>query len=172
MQEYISEIQVDDINLENFVKNYYVFLDTCSLMQKSSSKLRRNLEFYLKKYNKKLIISFRCLEELEKHSHWPPKNGKKIEKFAVEQAFESLEWINKILNDGYLDVGGKQKDNFADNVLISTFNKYTELKPLALISQDNALCQEILAIDNDQLLDNKPLIVGKIDNDGFIILVT
>lgn len=54
-------------NLESFVRDNKIFIDTCSLLHSEVDKFWVNIIPMLKKYNSKIIIAIRVYEEVEKH---------------------------------------------------------------------------------------------------------
>ena len=53
--------------LENYIKTKYIFIDTCSLLEPSSYIFWSYAMEFLEKYNKKITIPYKCIEEIERH---------------------------------------------------------------------------------------------------------
>ena len=53
--------------LEEYVKEWKIFIDTCSILHIDINKFWMNIYPLLEKYNKKIIVPLRVIEELEKH---------------------------------------------------------------------------------------------------------
>ena len=54
--------------MESFVKDgYKIFIDTCSLLDDHVDEFWRNIIPLLHQYSSKIIIPWRCGQELEKH---------------------------------------------------------------------------------------------------------
>ena len=48
--------------LENYVKDWKIFIDTCSILHISANKFWSNIIPYLYQYKNKIIIPYRCIE--------------------------------------------------------------------------------------------------------------
>ena len=54
--------------LENYVKDWKIFIDTCSILHSAAEKFWVHVIPYLDEYKNKIIVPFRSVEELEKHA--------------------------------------------------------------------------------------------------------
>ena len=53
--------------LEEYVKEWKIFIDTCSILHPAINKFWKNIIPLLEFYKNKIIIPFRVIEELKKH---------------------------------------------------------------------------------------------------------
>lgn len=135
--------------LEQYIKEgYRIFIDTCSLLCEMAPSFWQNIIPYLEKYNSKVIIPNKCIEELYKHQD--NTNNPELAK----QANKSLGLIKKMLESGYVDIRGEQSDSFADNVFLAVFTKFRMNYKLLLITQDKKLAEDIIALNKSGAVYN------------------
>lgn len=149
-------------NLEYYAKNYKVFIDTCSLLHDKCEVLFRNLCPLLLKYNNKLIIAKRVIDELNKHKN----NTQKSE--LSNKANKALNYLGYIQQMGIIEIRGESTDNFADNVFNVVFTKFRINNKLMLITQDSGLAQDILNLNNSKSTKANNVYVKKINKYGFL----
>ena len=148
--------------LENYVREYKIFIDTCSILHDASINFWNNVIPYLHIWNKKIIIPVKCYEEIEKHS----KNTKDSE--LASKAKTGLEVISRLNKSGCIELRGEKNDNFADNVFQVVFTKFRMNYKLLLITQDRNLAKDILALNQNKSVKGNDIVVQKIDNFGFL----
>ena len=146
--------------LEKYVRDYLVFIDTCSLLEPSAQYFWVDIIPFLSQYSKKVIIPFRCYEELDKHQ----KNTSNSD--LSKKAKQVLLNINLLKKNGYVQIVGDTTDNFADNVFLSVFSQKRIKYKLLLITQDNALAQDILSLNNSKSVIGFPIDVKRINRSG------
>ena len=149
-------------NLESYVKDYKIFMDTCSLLHFAVEKYWTNIIPLLHKYNSKVIIPLRTLDEIEKHS----KNLE--DKKLAEIATNCKKILHQLMSAEYIEVRGESTDNFADNVFQVVFTKFRLNYNLLLITQDNDLAKDILALNDNRSVKANPVIVKRINQYGFL----
>lgn len=148
--------------LEQYVKNCKIFIDTCSLLNSAADKFWLNVIPLLQIYNMKIIVLLRSLDELEKHS----KNKNKPE--LMKDANNCIKVMNQLMSAGYIEVRGESTDNFADNVFQVVFTKFRMTHNLLLITQDNDLAKDILALNDNRSVKANPVQVKRINKYGFL----
>lgn len=150
-------------NLENYIKNYKIFIDTCSLLEDSADQFWGNVKILLKKHNNKIIVATRVIEELQKHS----MNRKDVS--LANKANRALSRMSQYINDGLVDIRGEASDSYlADNVFLVLFTKFRMQYNLLLITQDNNLAKDILALNNSKSVRAKTVDVKRIE-DGKLV---
>lgn len=148
--------------LDNYTKDWKIFIDTCSILYHASNKFWYNILPYLYQYKNKIIIPLRCIEELQKHT-------KNIANPTLAKISENnLKTINQLLENNFIDIRGEANDNFADNVFQVVFTKFRMTHKLLLITQDNNLAKDILALNNNKSVKGTAVNVKRINNDGFL----
>ena len=130
--------------LEEYVKEWKIFIDTCSILHIDINKFWMNIYPLLEKYNKKIIVPLRVIEELEKHKE--NISNANLSKRAKE-ALISLEYLRK---KDLLEIRGETNDNFSDNVFQVVFTKFRMNYKLLLITQDNDLSKDIDSLNNNK----------------------
>lgn len=148
--------------MENYVKEYKIFIDTCSLLHFSVNKFWMNIIPLLNKYRSKIIILLRSIDELEKHS----KNKDKIE--LAKEANDCKKTLNRLMSAGYIEVRGEENDNFADNVFQVVFTKFRMTHKLLLITQDNNLAKDILNLNQSKSVKANYVHVKRINQHGYL----
>lgn len=149
-------------NMEEYCKDWKIFIDTCSLLHSSSDDFWMNIIPLLHAYNNKIFIPLRCIEEIEKHS----KSKKNIE--LSTKAKSCIKQINQLKEAGYIEIRGEKTDNFADNVFQVVFTKFRMNYKLLLITQDNNLAKDILKLNNSQSVKANEVKVNQINKYGFL----
>ncbi|MCM1024583.1 MAG: zinc-ribbon domain containing protein [Prevotella sp.] len=149
--------------MENFVRaGYKIFIDTCSLLHFSAEKFFLNVLPILQSYNAKIILPTRCCEELKKHS----RNTTDTQ--LATNAADTLTKLKQLNKAGYIELRGEESDNFADNVFLTVFTKFRMKYNLLLITQDNNLAHDILALNESKSVNGKNVAVRQINQYGYL----
>ena len=127
--------------LESYVKEWKIFIDTCSLLHPAADKFWMNIIPFLEKYQAKVIIPFRSVEELQKHA------ANKEDADLARRSNNTLKILVQLRNAGYIEIRGEKTDNFADNVFQVVFTKFRMTHKLLLITQDRDLARDILSLN-------------------------
>lgn len=148
--------------LENYVKDWKIFIDTCSILHSAAEKFWVHVIPYLDEYKNKIIVPFRSVEELEKHA----KNTEKPK--LAEDAKNSLKKVKQLVAAGYVEIRGEKTDNFADNVFQVVFTKFRLNHKMLLITQDNGLARDIYALNGSKSVKAYPVHVKQINQYGYL----
>ena len=148
--------------LENYVKDWKIFMDTCSILHFATDKFWMNIIPLLQQYQNKVIIPLRSIEELQKHE----ANTGKPE--LAENAKNCLKVLHQLINAGFVEIRGEQGDNFADNVFQVVFTKFRMTLKLLLITQDNDLAKDITALNSNNSVRANPVHVKRLNQYGFL----
>lgn len=148
--------------LEHFVSSYKIFVDTCSLLSPYAETFFGNLIPLLTKYNASIILPKRVIDELYKHQ----ANTQNPE--LARSARHALRNIQTMLNNRQVDIRGEESDNFADNVFQVVFTKFRINNNLLLITEDNGLAQDILALNSSQSVRGKTIAVKRLSKYGYL----
>ena len=147
--------------LEDYVKDWKIFMDTCSILHFAADKFWMNILPLLRQYQNKVIVPLRSIEELQKHE----ANTGNSE--LAENAKNCLRVLNKLIKAGFVEIRGEQGDNFADNVFQVVFTKFRMTHKLLLITQDNDLAKDIIALNSNKSVRANPVHVKRINQYGF-----
>ena len=147
--------------LEDYAKNWKIFMDTCSILHFAADKFWLNIIPLLRQYQNKIIIPLRSIEELQKHE----SNTRDSE--LAKNAKNCLRLMKKLINAGFVEIRGEQGDNFADNVFQVVFTKFRMTHKLLLITQDNDLAKDIIALNSNKSVKANPVQVKRINQYGF-----
>lgn len=150
----------DDIDY--FVSTHKIFIDTCSILWESADVFWESILPYLKKYNNKVIVPYRVLEELQKHAN----NSK--DTMLSEKSRQGIRKLEKFIKEDLVELRGEKTDNFADNVFQVVFTKFRLTHRLLLITQDNDLARDILALNNIKSVKANQVCVKRIDKYGVL----
>lgn len=148
--------------MESYVRECKIFIDTCSLLHIAVDKFWRNIIPLLRQYQAKIIIPLRSIEELEKHS----QNAGKPE--LAQNANNTLKILQRLLQADFVEIRGEKTDNFVDNVFQVVFTKFRMTHKLLLITQDNDLARDILALNGNRSVRANPVNVKRINHYGFL----
>lgn len=148
--------------LEDYVKDWKIFMDTCSILHFAADKFWMNILPLLRQYQNKVIVPLRSIEELQKHE----ANTGNSE--LAENAKNCLRVLNKLIKAGFVEIRGEQGDNFADNVFQVVFTKFRMTHKLLLITQDNDLAKDIIALNSNKSVRANPVHVKRINQYGFL----
>ena len=149
-------------HMESYVKDCKIFIDTCSLLHFAADKFWINIIPLLGQYNNKVIIPLRSIEELEKRSN---KNDKPE---LSENAKQMLKIVQQLIKAGFVDIRGEKTDNFADNVFQVVFTKFRMTHKLLLITQDNDLSKDIIALNGNKSVRANSVHVKRINQYGYL----
>jgi len=168
-----QETNVDKMKktLENGIRDYKLFIDTCSLLFESADAFWSNIIPILEKTKSNIIVPLRVYEEINKFAKNPDLCATKDSEGLHEHAIKAKETIIKLQKKGVVEVFGDKTDNFADHVFISVFTNYMLTYNLMLITQDKKLSQDIINIGKSRAVERaKNIRVARIANDGFLKL--
>lgn len=124
-------------NLEYFVRDYKIFVDTCSLMHPKFRKFAELIEPALIKFNNKLTVGKVQCDEIIKHQ-------KSKDPTTRKRAIEAAKVINRLIHLNLLEVRNDPRDDFADNVYLTYIIKYQLQYNILLITQDNGLAHDVI----------------------------
>lgn len=156
-----KEINAKNI-LEEYAKGWKIFIDTCSIVHFSADKFWINIIPFLQQYQNKIFIPLKCIEELQKHA----ADSKKTE--LARNSKNSLKIISQLISAGLVEIRGEKNDNFADNVFQVVFTKFRLQHKLLLITQDNDLAKDIIALNSNKSVKANPVNVKRINQYGFL----
>lgn len=158
----ISEPGADSryVDLNTLVQERKLFIDTCSVMAEGSDLFWQKIVPLLETYHNKVIFPYRCWQELEKHTNQQQDPIKK------ERAAHAIQRLTPLIHKKLVDIRGEETDNFADNVFQTVFIKFRLQYKLCLITQDNNLAKDILALNHIKSVRAYPICAWRILQDG------
>jgi len=150
-----------NINLEQLVRDYKIFVDTCSFMHPEASMFfNKTLAPMLLNFKKKIIIPDKVIVEINRLQN----SNKKDTSTAAESAAKIMQ---EYQNFNLVDVRGEDGDPFTDNVFHYVFSKFRTKHNLAIITQDTELTKIILSLKEAKAIQSsKKLIALKLDKYG------
>lgn len=148
--------------LDRYVKDWKIFMDTCSILHFAVDKFWMNIIPLLRQYQNKVIVPLRSIEELQKHE----ANTGNHE--LAERAKNCLKVLHRLINGGFVEIRGEQSDNFADNVFQVVFTKFRMTHKLLLITQDKDLAKDIIALNDSKSVRANRVQVKRINQYGFL----
>ncbi len=160
--------------LVNIVKNYKIFIDTCSLLTGYVDVFLNHIVPILIEEKTYIIVPLRVYEEVEKYAN----NLELCQKKAPNNpnlnrvARQAKDRIIKLQREGLIKVFGDKNDNFADNVFQTVFTQYRMKYNLILITQDKNLATDILRISESKaVIANTKILVRRINKHGYLSFV-
>ncbi len=150
------------MNIIEIIKEYKLFVDTCSLMHESSNTFFNDLASYLTEYKKKVIVPDKVIYEIK-----GLQKNKKIR--TSNAACKGAKILDFYKENNIIEIRGEKGDPFADNVFHYVFSKFRTQYNLALITQDKGLAIDILDLKKSKAIQSsKKLLVLKLDKNGKI----
>lgn len=157
--------------MDRYASNYYILIDTSSLLEDSCVSFLSKFASLLRKYDQKIVVLYAVTKELEKHTLNPEKKvqsqkaqrllTKYYDIFYVETAKRFLD-DNVVLRDHYFDT-------FADVQLINRINKKHLTRKVLLITQDRGLAKDVKTkISALESVHGKEIVVAKINEYGYL----
>lgn len=157
--------------MRNLIRNYKVFIDTCSILSIHADKFWDNIIPILKEEHKDIIVPYRVYQEVNKFASDPDLCARKSPNEPELYNLAQKAKINlfKLYNEGLVRVLGDKNDNFADNVFQTVFTQYRMKYNMFLITQDKNLADDILRISQSKAVTVNNLIgVRRINKYGFL----
>ncbi len=155
--------------LESSVKNYKIFIDTCSLLSDQADEFWKHIVPVLQRENKTIIVPWRVYEEVQKFADNPTLCVQKGDPGLNSRAKNVLKNIVVLKNAGIVDIHGDVHDNFADNVFQTVFTQFRLKYNLMLITQDNNLANDILTISKSKSVNtSNRILVERINKYGYL----
>ncbi len=151
-----------NINIDSYVQNYKIFIDTCSLLHPGIDNFWQMVVPVLEKYGEKIYIPLACKDELEKHA--ANKNNPTLAKDAKKALFN----IKTLLDAKLIDIRQDKNNHFADNVFLSVFTKFRIQYKLLLITQDSDLANDMLGLNKNKSVKANPVEVKHLDDKGIL----
>lgn len=148
---------------DEYAKDYFILIDTSSILCDNFDQFMTVFSEFLKKYNKQITILTACKQELLKHSH---------NKDDVELASRAKNALN-LLNGKYSyfinfrDSGYEEKNRtFADPQIKAFITVERNYNKVLLISQDMQLSIDVNKLNGDKSAEGNSVIVNKINGIG------
>ena len=160
--------------LIDIVKNYKVFIDTCSLLSEYADSFWKHIIPVLTNEKASIIVPLRVYEEVEKYANDLELCKRKApDNPGLNQAARrAKEKIIKLQSEGLVRVLGDENDNFADNVFLTVFTQYRMKYNLILITQDKNLAADILRIsDSKAVTVSTKTLVRRINKHGYLSFI-
>ena len=138
--------------IDGFLKNSVVLVDTCSIVEVSDSK-KRSEQFWQKitsmahSSGAKIIISSGVLRELDSHQSSSSKSEKvkKASALAMKKLYELMEADEIFAIDDHVNTKAEDGTVFADPFFINFVNNYKMAKNIYIFTQDVKLMKDIHA---------------------------
>ena len=149
-------------NLEEYVKECKIFIDTSSIMYEDSGPFWVRLLDLLIKNKRLIIITQSVIKELEKHA-----NSQTADNRRVELARNRIDFLQKLLDNNLLyvlQIGGVS--SHADNEIQAVLTNYRIRYKILLITQDNNLAKDVLKLNENESTQANTIVVKRIAPDG------
>ena len=152
----VTKIEYSDQfeNLENYFKEYKIFIETSSILDDNMEKFLNHVSPLIQKYKNKIYIPYKVIRDIELN-----KNNYGISK------------VNKILkNISLFDIREEKEDEniMMEDIIKKVFLKHRKTYKLLLISQDKILKEKILELNRDINEEINKVEVLKINEEGFL----
>ena len=148
--------------LEDYVKDYKIFVDTSSIMYDEIGAFLVRLTDLLVKNKRLIIVTQSVVREIEKHANSRTANDK-----LIELARKRIGLLQDLLDNDLLYVlqtGGAQ--SHADNEIQAMLTNYRTKYKILLITQDNNLAKDVLKLNENESTRANKIVVKRIAPDG------
>ena len=153
--------------LEASVKDFKIFIDTCSLLSEQADIFWSHIVPMLQREEKSIIVPFRVYEEVKKFAENPVLCVQKGNPTLNQRAKAAFNNIDKLRKAGVVAIFGDKHDNFADNVFQTVFTQFRLKYNLMLITQDHNLASDIIAIGKSKAVNTtNRILVERINKYG------
>lgn len=151
-------------HLEETVKKYLIFIDTCSLMNENADQFWGNIIPLLLRENKQIIVPLQVCREVEKHAKAPAH----VDPRRSQLARKALGTIDRLQKANLITIYGDENDMlFADNVFQTVFTRFRLRYDLLLITQDHNLAADIMNIRSSKAVNGvRSIRVERITENG------
>ena len=151
-------------HLEETVKKYLIFIDTCSLMNENADQFWGNIIPLLLRENKQIIVPLQVCREVEKHAKAPEH----VDPRRSQLARKALSTIDRLQKANLITIYGDDNDRlFADNVFQTVFTRFRLRYDLLLITQDHNLAADIMNIRSSKAVNGvRSIRVERITENG------
>lgn len=151
-------------HLEETVKKYLIFIDTCSLMNENADQFWGNIIPLLLRENKQIIVPLQVCREVEKHAKAPEH----VDPRRSQLACKALSTIDRLQKANLITIYGDDNDRlFADNVFQTVFTRFRLRYDLLLITQDHNLAADIMNIRSSKAVNGvRSIRVERITENG------
>lgn len=149
----VSEADGEIMALQDVLRRYKVFLDTDVLLTENASVLVDVLADISMETGTKIIVLLRAVEKLRAHHesaiHW-----------------EALKYLKRLQMQNLLDIRGEESDPNVCDTFLSVFVRFRSMHRLCLITQNRALAQEVLRL-NETAFDKRgvAIVAGFVQED-------
>ena len=154
---------LDETQIRLLVQDCRIFLDDTAFLVEMADVFLHSLESCLIEEDRKLIIPFRSVEQLHQRTRNPETADKAV------RALQLLKWMQE---KKLVQIRGEENDSNLSDTILSVFLKFRKTYRLCLITQNAALADKVLQLNeiNDQL--GFEVSVGYIRDDGQLSLYT
>lgn len=157
--------------LESCVRDYRIFIDTCSILSEQANLFWSNIVPILQREGKTIVVPKRVCEEIEKFANDPALCAQKKDPALNQRAKAAINNIALMKRAGIVEIFGDDSDNFADNVFQTVFTQFRLKYNLLLITQDHNLASDIDAIGKSKAVNTQNrILVERINKYGYLSL--
>ena len=128
----------------------------------AANKFWEHIILLLQLYQNRIIVFFQCYEELEKLAMKKPSF-----KVAAD-ATKALSLSGRLSGAQLVEIWGGKEDNFADNVFQVVFAKFRFRYQLLLITQDQKIVKDLLALNKNTSVKANSVEAKRINQYGFL----
>ena len=144
----ISNTLLRKTTLTKIVNEFTIFIDSSFMMtDEADDFFIKELTPLLIKKSKKIILAQKVFDELFKQAK---PNNKIKTKSQISKAQKGLDIISYLVEKDCLRLLGSDTDTYADNLFVAKFTEKRLNMKLCLLTQDNALGEEIIGLNTSK----------------------
>jgi len=154
---------IDMVDIEGLIKDYKLFIDTCTLLfDKAENLFYRDLPPLLLRHKKRVVIPAKVVSEVERLQNHQKKDTR-------EAAKRGATILKNYIDQNLVDIRGEKGDPFADGVFQYVFMKFRTQYNLALLTQDVGLAKDIMNMSSSESVkSSKKIVVLKFTHQGML----
>jgi len=154
----LSEIAPPEL-LKELAHSYKIFLDSSSLLCEGAVHFLDQLVPHLLQHKVAIIVPLRVIETIQQLSaEDDAEQGSKAQ--------QAITLLGKLQKQGVLQIRGEKNDSNVHSTIISVFAKYKATYRLFLITQDEELAGDVLAMNEKEYMSGFTIGAGFIADDG------
>lgn len=149
--------------LEKLIRENYIFVDISSLLEPSGEQALQFMLPLLKKYNKKLYISYSVLYQMMEMA----KDTSDLQRAKICQ--QRANALKKLQEIGLVDIRAFSKDNENNPArdLVTACAHFRITNPLLVLTQDKKLAEDLTRLNYQRAASGKSVTVKRVNKYGY-----
>lgn len=148
--------------LEKLIQENYIFVDISSLLEPAGERALMLMLPLLKKYGKKLYISYSVLREMTEGA------SDQSDPKRAELCGQRTGALKKLQEMGLVDIRDFSKDDNPARDLMTACAHFRITNPLLVITQDKKLAEDLVRLNYQKAANGKSITVKRVNKYGYL----